>query len=148
MPAVRTEDDLLQPVITVFNGYRGWMQQALDDQAIPASPLDMWLLSIVAEGDGVSQQQLVQATGRDKAQVTRMAARLVQAGLLAREPDVQDGRRWRLTLTDAGKAAHRHMGRQRKRLAAMLAADLSPQEQATLAELLGRMGARLPPVGG
>lgn len=147
MPAVRTEEDLLQPVIAVFNGYRGWMQQALDDQAIPASPLDMWLLSIVAEGDGVSQRQLVQATGRDKAQVTRMAARLVQVGLLQRETDAQDGRRWRLTLTDAGKAAHRHMGRQRKRLAALLSADLSAQEQATLAELLGRMSARLPSTG-
>lgn len=144
MPAPRPEDDLLQPVIDVFNGYRGWMQQVLDEQGIAASPLDLWLMSVVAEGEGCSQQQLVQATGRDKAQVTRMAARLVQAGLLQRAPDAADGRRWRLTLTDAGKAAHRQMQRQRKRLAATLAADLSAEEQATLTRLLGRMAARLP----
>lgn len=144
MTAARPEDDLLQPVIDVFNGFRGWMQQVLDEQGIAASPLDLWLMSVVAEGEGCSQQQLAQVTGRDKAQVTRMAARLVQAGLLQRAPDAVDGRRWRLTLTEAGKAAHRQMQRQRKRLAATLAADLSAEEQATLTRLLGRMAARLP----
>lgn len=138
------DDDPLEPVLALFNGYRGWMQQALREQGVPASPLELRLLAVVAQGSGVTQQQLVQDTGRDKAQVTRMVAHLVAVGLLQREADVVDRRCWRLTLTDEGKVAHRAMQRQRRRLAATLVADFSADERAQLGGLLARMRERMP----
>ncbi|MEF7616903.1 MarR family transcriptional regulator [Aquincola sp. MAHUQ-54] len=145
MPATPSpDDDLLEPVISLFGGYRAWMQQALREQGIAASPLELRLLAIVAAGSGLTQQQLVLETGRDKAQVTRMVAHLVQSGLLQRQADPLDGRCWRLSLTEAGKAANRTMNRHRKRLAASLVAGFTEDERAQLAGLLGRMRTRLP----
>jgi DNA-binding MarR family transcriptional regulator len=61
--------------------------------------------------------------------LSRMVDRLADRGLLAREPDPADRRGVRLSLTEAGRAVQRQVGRRHARsVASALTAALDPGE--------------------
>lgn len=65
-------------------------------------PMHFRALCICVENPGAAQQHLAKAMGRDKGQIARIARDLEERGLLAREPDGDDKRAFRLTATNAG----------------------------------------------
>jgi DNA-binding MarR family transcriptional regulator len=65
--------------------------------------------------------------------LSRLVDRLAERGLIEREPDPADGRGVLLSLTDAGRAVQRHIGRRHARgVARAMTAGLDPGEMAQL----------------
>jgi DNA-binding MarR family transcriptional regulator len=80
---------------------------ALDESTYP-------VISALARFGPRSAAQLSEEIGIDRSVVSRHASRLVEAGLLRRDPDPSDRRAALLSLTDAGRRAISEM---RRRLA-------------------------------
>jgi len=68
------------------------------------------VLRAVAQGEGLSQQAIVEATGIDRSTLASMVQRLVRRGLLQRRRTKQDARAYAVRLTAAGKDALMKMG--------------------------------------
>jgi DNA-binding MarR family transcriptional regulator len=88
------------------------LQHALDiyvGEAGPSAPTQRQfaVLSAVALNEGLSQTDLVRATGIDRSTLADLVARMIGKGLLARERSTTDGRANTVRLTTAGRAALR-----------------------------------------
>ena len=88
------------------------LQHALDiyvEQAGPSAPTQRQfaVLSAVAANEGLTQTDLVRATGIDRSTLADLVARMIGKGLLARERSATDGRANTVRLSDAGRAALR-----------------------------------------
>jgi DNA-binding MarR family transcriptional regulator len=88
------------------------LQHALDiygEQAGPDAPTQRQfaVLSAVSSNEGLSQTELVRATGIDRSTLADLVARMIAKGLLARERSSTDGRANTVRLSDAGRAALR-----------------------------------------
>jgi DNA-binding MarR family transcriptional regulator len=68
------------------------------------------VLRAVAQGEGLSQQGIVEATGIDRSTLASMVQRLVRRGLLQRRRTKHDARAYAVRLTSAGKEALAKMG--------------------------------------
>jgi DNA-binding MarR family transcriptional regulator len=82
------------------------------DQTAPGQPISAsqtFALHELDTGTPLSQRDLAQRLRLDKSTVSRMAADLERRGLVVRERDPANRRLYRLCLTDAGRAMHRHM---------------------------------------
>jgi len=74
--------------------------------------------------------------------LSRMVDRLAERGLIRREADPVDGRGVRLSLTDAGAALQRRVGRGHARdVARAMTAELTPTELRQLAEICSKLAA-------
>ena len=63
------------------------------------------VLAAVAESEGLSQTELVQATGVDRSTLAEMIGRMEKKGLVVRSAAERDGRAKSVFLTAAGRAA-------------------------------------------
>ena len=63
------------------------------------------VLSAVAAREGLTQTDLVRATGIDRSTLADLVARMIGKGLLARERSASDGRANAVHLSEAGRAA-------------------------------------------
>ena len=68
------------------------------------------VLRAVAQGDGLSQQAIVETTGIDRSTLASMVQRLVRRGLLQRRRTKHDARAYAVRLTPAGKDALMRVG--------------------------------------
>lgn len=74
--------------------------------------------------------------------LSRMVERLVERGLVERGADPRDRRGVRLSLTDAGRARQRQVGRRHARsVARAVTAELTAQEVRQLAAICGKLAA-------
>lgn len=72
--------------------------------------------------------------------LSRLVARLVDKGLVARSPDPTDGRSTLLSLTEEGRAAQKRIGHIHAReITAQMLDPLSEEDLNTLAELAARL---------
>lgn len=99
-------------------------------------------LATVERWGPLSPSELADREGIRRPSATRLVARLEEEGYVAREPDPDDGRSFRVSLTPAG-AAHIHDVRSRKdAFLARRLQRLSPEDRATLdraSDLLERL---------
>ncbi|WP_026909383.1 MarR family transcriptional regulator [Patulibacter minatonensis] len=89
-------------------------------------------LATVERFGPLSPSELADREGIRRPSATRLVAKLEEEGLVAREPDPEDGRSFRVSLTGAGAA---HIADVRSRKDAFLARrleELSPEDRATL----------------
>jgi DNA-binding MarR family transcriptional regulator len=96
------------------------------------------LMVLVKEGPR-RQGELAEATLLDPSTVSRYAAQLVRAGLIARRPDPADGRAVQLVATPEGSALAQEAMARRRGVISELLADWSPEDAATLVRLLRRL---------
>ncbi|HEV2780319.1 MAG TPA: MarR family transcriptional regulator [Actinophytocola sp.] len=102
--------------------------------------------TLIAVADAVEQHgdepctvsSIAAALGVDQPRASRLVARAVDDGLVARTADQADGRRVLLTLTRAGAEQLARVHRFRRALFAEAMADWSPRQVATFARLLTR----------
>ncbi|HEY0574568.1 MAG TPA: MarR family transcriptional regulator [Pseudonocardia sp.] len=92
---------------------------------------------------GPSVGWLGEVLGLTSSGVTRLVERLVRAGWVRRSASGQDARSRRLELTGAGTSLAERVLAGRHAVLSRALAALSPSEQATLEELLGKMVASL-----
>ncbi len=63
------------------------------------------VLAAIAESEGLSQTELVEATGVDRSTLAEMIARMEKKGLVARSAARGDGRAKSVSLTETGRSA-------------------------------------------
>ncbi|HEX4213557.1 MAG TPA: MarR family transcriptional regulator [Candidatus Dormibacteraeota bacterium] len=91
------------------------------DDALGITPARLSALSVLVFGGPQSINRLARAEQVTGPTMSRIVAALVEAGLVAREPDPDDARSARLAATDQGRAA---MERGRRMRVSRLAAEL------------------------
>jgi DNA-binding MarR family transcriptional regulator len=80
--------------------------------------------------------------------LSRLVDRLAERGLVRRAADPADGRGVRLSLTDAGRALQRQIGRRHARdVARAMTAELTPAELRQLTEICLKLAAATPASG-
>ncbi|WP_125707757.1 MarR family winged helix-turn-helix transcriptional regulator [Lacticaseibacillus porcinae] len=98
----------------------------------------LYLVRIV-ETPGIIQEQLVNQLKVDRATVARSVAKLCQQGFVEKHPDPQNAKRQRLYATEAGKQAYEPIRRENQYSLKMATQNMSPQQIATLEQLLDQM---------
>lgn len=87
------------------------------------------VLLILSNQAGITGSELSDQTMRDRTTVTRMVDRLVRKGLVSRQPDQQDRRMLRLSLTEAGRVMYEQLS---QRAAALIKRSLTGLEAAEI----------------
>lgn len=95
------------------------------------------LLSALWREDGISQSELVTRLGVEAPTVSKALGRLERAGYVRREPGATRTRR--VFLTDAGRELRRPVERAWRRADRQVTKALTPDERATLRNLLSRL---------
>lgn len=133
------EIEIVDLLAQVNSSFRAKLQHlpVLEELSLPS--YQARLLVLVGRCPGWSQQQLANATERDKAQVARSVKELETRGLLTRTPDVADGRVHGVVLTETGSRTARRLNQERANLARKVLKDMDRADQRLLAELLTRL---------
>jgi DNA-binding MarR family transcriptional regulator len=104
------------------------------------TPMQWATLARVHETGPCSQNQLGRDTAMDVATIKGVVDRLVRRGLIDAKADPTDARRLVITLTPLGQARVAALTATAAAITAETLAPLSAGEQATLADLLARIG--------
>jgi DNA-binding MarR family transcriptional regulator len=103
------------------------------------------LLALLAEGDGITQQELVRRASSDANTVRAMLMLLESRGLVARGRHPTDGRARHVTLTRKGRQAYEKLWADSESLRRQLLAAFGPEEADTLVEFLARVSQAVTP---
>jgi len=122
------------------------LQLALDFHADAAGPKGLTqrqytVLAAAGAADGVSQSDLVRATGIDRSTLADLVARMITKGLLQRERSTTDARANTVRLSDAGRAALAEGGRPAARSDAKLLGLLPPKKRDAFVKTLSSLAA-------
>ena len=101
------------------------------------------LLSLLAEQDGVTQQELVQRASSDPNTVRAMLVALEEKGFVTRKRHPTDGRAWSVTLSAKGRRTFKRLCRESETFREDLTAIFQPSERSLLIELLTRIAETL-----
>lgn len=135
--------EVLDRLHTLMHGLRRHLQEAVREDGDGLGPMEARCLGFFMRHEGASQSDLVQHSGRDKAQIARIVKTLHERGLLQSAPDPDDGRCQRVTLTEQGRAMQRTMQLRRQRFERAMLAGFDEGERMQLQAQLDRMLANL-----
>ncbi|MFI7003826.1 MarR family winged helix-turn-helix transcriptional regulator [Nocardia sp. NPDC050175] len=96
---------------------------------------DHWVLTCLEEFGELSQQQVSASLGIDRSEMVRLIDGLEQAGLVVRTRDTDDRRKYRLTVTQAGRAQCAQTDAEVERATERVLGRLDEQERRTLHRL-------------
>tara|TARA_B100000678_G_scaffold220223_1_gene187560 strand:- start:79 stop:564 length:486 start_codon:yes stop_codon:yes gene_type:complete len=99
------------------------------------------IVAVIAEGEGMTQRDIVHRTRMDKVTVSRAAKVLVGRGLVARQVREEDRRSHALVLTDQGKELHRRIGAQARAMERAIFGRFEAEELAAFEAMLRRIDA-------
>lgn len=132
----------LQTLMGLFNGIKRNFHHELGERnTVP--PQLLRLLQLCERQPGITQQQLVRLTGRDKGQMARMVKDLLEQDLLLREDHPEDRRSHCLRPTRAGLTAVRHFEQAEAAVAERIFGDMNDSELTRLQQLLSRLRTRV-----
>ncbi len=137
------DDEVLERVHQVMHQFRSRLFQALRQGEHELTHMESKVLGFFARRPGATQSDLVQHTGRDKAQLARLIKGLRERGLLQGEADAADRRNVRLQPTAEGLAIQRALREQADTLEKRAVEGLSDEEKAQLIALLQRVQGNL-----
>jgi DNA-binding MarR family transcriptional regulator len=104
------------------------------------------LLSALAEGEGVTQQELVRRISSDPNTVRAMLLLLEERGLVARVRHPTDGRARSVALTAKGRRRYAQLRAGSESLRTRLLAAFSPDEATAFLDMLGRIAEVMGPI--
>jgi DNA-binding MarR family transcriptional regulator len=133
------DEEYIDLVHTLMFSLKGSMRATLEAEDTGLAPMEARALHFLQSHPGCPQSEFVQATGRDKAQVTRLFKPLVERGLVATIADESDRRLQRLWLTESGSQLQRRIARHRTALARKMLDGLGSKERIQAAALLRKM---------
>lgn len=99
------------------------------------------VLSAAAAAEGLTQNDLVRATGIDRSTLADLVARMLAKGLLKRERSATDGRANTVRLSDAGRGALGSGAGAAANADERLLSLLSPKKRETFLKILGSLAA-------
>lgn len=138
-----TAEQIFEAIHRLMHQYRARQFAAFRDDALELTRMEGKVLGYFCRNPGASQSDLAQHTGRDKAQLTRLIARLKQAGLLQAVADEHDRRSMRLYLTEAGQALHATVQQQGRQLATRAIQGIPASQAANLLAALQQIAHNL-----
>jgi DNA-binding MarR family transcriptional regulator len=100
------------------------------------APTTVWVLGTVNRLGPLGMGELAEFEGINPTMLSRIVAKLVDAGLVARVPDERDGRAVRVRITDQGKGVLERLRTQRARLFTARLAELPDEHAAQLLDAL------------
>ncbi len=104
---------------------------------------DDWrVLAALGERSEMRTADVLARSTLDKMQVSRALARMERAGLVARSPDPEDGRAYRVRLLPPGAAMYRKIVPMVQAREEYLLCDLTQQERKMLDRVIGKVEAR------
>jgi len=103
------------------------------------------LLALLAEQDGISQQELVRRASSDANTVRAMLVLLEDRGLVSRGRHPTDRRARSVTLTREGRQAHARLWKESESLRERLLAAFGPEETDTCVDFLARISEAMTP---
>lgn len=115
------------------------MQRLLREAGLGLAAMEARTLRFVARHPGCTQNEIVRASGRDKAQIARIIKILRERELVDRPADGGGRRAQPLALTAAGAAVHARAEALRADTARELVGGLDPAERTQLEALLDRL---------
>jgi DNA-binding MarR family transcriptional regulator len=129
------------------------LQLALDYHAEASGPAGLTqrqftVLAAAGAADGVSQSDLVRATGIDRSTLADLVARMIAKGLLERERSATDARANTVRLSDAGRLALSEGGKPAARTDERLLDLLAPKKRETFLKTLATLAAAADATGG
>src|SRR5580658_1413645 len=129
------------------------LQLALDFHAEASGPAGLTqrqftVLAAAGAADGVSQSDLVRATGIDRSTLADLVARMIAKGLLERERSATDARANTVRLSDSGRASLADGGRPAARSDARLLDLLPPKKRDSFVKTLATLAAAADASGG
>lgn len=141
MPAP-TDHDLMELFTDLVRRFKHRQRRDLESTA-DLPPMQAKALQFIACHPGQTQQDLVDHSRRDKAQVARLLKELEERGLILRQPDPKDRRVLRLNLTAAGEEIVGQFNMMRRRITTAMLDGLSTDDLQTLSRLLAAMAENL-----
>jgi DNA-binding MarR family transcriptional regulator len=122
------------------------LQLALDYHAEASGPAGLTqrqytVLAAAGASDGVSQSDLVRATGIDRSTLADLVARMISKGLLERERSATDARANTVRLSEAGRVALAEGGKPAQRSDARLLDLLPPKKRDSFVKTLTSLAA-------
>lgn len=137
------DGELFEAIHEIMHLYRAQQYRSLRATEHELTHMENRALGYIARHPGATGRDLVQRSGRDKAQVTRLVQGLREKGLVEARADELDRRSTRLYLSPAGLAVHAELQQAGLLLAAEALAGLDAGERRQLAILLGRVQEQL-----
>lgn len=107
--------------------------------ALNMTPGQFGVLAVIGANDGLSQSAVAEALGTERSTMVALVDRLERDGLVVRHRHATDRRSYSLSLTPEGRAALTGLKDLVQQHEARIAAALSPDEQAALLDLLGKL---------
>jgi DNA-binding MarR family transcriptional regulator len=122
------------------------LQLALDYHAEASGPVGLTqrqftVLAAAGAGDGVSQSDLVRATGIDRSTLADLVARMIAKGLLERERSSTDARANTVRLSEAGRIALVEGGKPAQKSDTRLLDILPPKKRESFLKTLTTLAA-------
>jgi len=102
---------------------------------VQSSLRDHWVLVCLEERGEIAQQVISDVLGIDRSEVVRMIDALEAEGLVTRSRDLQDRRRYRLSITTKGRRRRAEVDAEIEAATDKVLANLSATERETLARL-------------
>ena len=136
-------DTVLETMHALMHLYRSLRHAALRDDPDAPTQMELRALSFFVRQPGSTLSDLVAASGRDKAQLARLIARLKDGGFLSAEADGADRRSVRLAATVRGMAVFDALQHQSAHLAEVAVRGLDAAQQQALSGLLQTVKANL-----
>jgi len=136
-------DEVMDLVHTLMHQFRSLQYQVLRGGPHDITHMESKVMGFFARHPGATQSDLVQHSGRDKAQLARLIKSLRERGLVLAEADEADRRNVRLSLSPEGQAVQRTLHQQARRLGTQAVAGFSEDERRALVELLRRVKSNL-----
>lgn len=133
---IAEDEAVLELVHTVMHQFRSLQYRALEGGTHGVTHMESKVLGFFSRRPDATQSDLVQHSGRDKAQLARLIKGLRERGLLSGEADAADRRNVRLRLTAEGQAVQRVLRQQGRKLEARAIAGLSDDQRRELVALL------------
>jgi DNA-binding MarR family transcriptional regulator len=122
---------------------KGGMKAELKKQQVEFSPVHHFSMLKLQESQGASQQMLAEAMGRDKAQIARIVASLHRQNLILKEPDAEDKRSVKLTVTPLGEKLLNRLNDVQDEILTRMLTGFSPDEISTFRNLISRANQNL-----
>ncbi len=94
------------------------------------------VMAVLGRRPGITAREVSELTAMDKVAISRAVARLMQMGRVAAETDSADGRRQKLSLSEAGEDIYRQIIPLAKRIEGALVAGIEADDMAVLDKLL------------
>lgn len=94
------------------------------------------VMAVLGRRPGITAREVAEFTAMDKVAISRAVARMMQMGRVAAEVDSSDGRRQKLSLSEAGLVIYREIIPMAKRIEAALTEGISAGDRAVLDKLL------------